>query len=275
MYNGTIIEVFISSPSDVTSERKLIYNLIEEWNIINTKRRKQILRPISWEKDVFSSFGESTQSIINAQILNDADLLIGIFNARIGTPTKEYSSGSVEEIIKHIENNKPAMLFFSNENIDRKNFNIDQYNKLNEFKDWCKEKSVYFEYSNIDEFRDIIRTQLGLMLNNNDYFSISTNELNNNSQQYQKTSQKQKDIIHFLSHLSEFKDNKRLSDFISQIGSFRFNRILPALKNLDILNAEQTLDGTYQIVILHGFHGFSETEIKNIIYSIENGEIDI
>jgi hypothetical protein len=275
MYNGTIIEVFISSPSDVTSERKLIYNLIEEWNIINTKRRKQILRPISWEKDVFSSFGESTQSIINAQILNDADLLIGIFNARIGTPTKEYSSGSVEEIIKHIENNKPAMLFFSNENIDRKNFNIDQYNKLNEFKDWCKEKSVYFEYSNIDEFRDIIRTQLGLMVNNNDYFSISTNELNNNSQQYQKTSQKQKDIIHFLSHLSEFKDNKRLSDFISQIGSFRFNRILPALKNLDILNAEQTLDGTYQIVILHGFHGFSETEIKNIIYSIENGEIDI
>ena len=74
MYNGDIIEVFITSPSDVISERRIVHNLIEEWNIINTKNRKMILRPITWEKDLYSSFGQSAQSIINEQILDEADL---------------------------------------------------------------------------------------------------------------------------------------------------------------------------------------------------------
>ena len=53
MYSGDIIEVFVSSPIDVVTERKIVYKLIEEWNIINTRNRKQILRSITWEKDVY------------------------------------------------------------------------------------------------------------------------------------------------------------------------------------------------------------------------------
>jgi hypothetical protein len=160
MYSGIIIEVFISSPVDVVIERKIVHNLIEEWNITNTRKRKQILRSLSWEKDVYSAFGDSAQSIINKQILDEADILVGIFNTRIGTPTKDYNSGSVEEIMRHINNGKPAMLYFSKANINRETFDEEQYNKLKEFKNWCKDKSVYFEYDDTNNFTDMFRTQL-------------------------------------------------------------------------------------------------------------------
>lgn len=273
MYSGNIIEFFISSPADVVIERKIVHNLIEEWNIINTRKRKQILRSISWEKDLYSTFGESAQSVINKQILDEADVLIGIFNARIGTPTKDYNSGSVEEIMRHIDRNKPAMLYFSNENIDRKTFDVEQYNKLNEFKNWCKDKSVYFEYNDVNNFTNIVRTQIGLLLNDNNYFNSLT-EINH-TEQYQRVSQKQKDIIQFISQLHEFRDNNKLSKYINEIGDFRFKRILPTLKALDIMNADQSLNGTYHIVIMHGFNGYGKQEIENIIASINNGEIDI
>ena len=272
MYSGIIIEVFISSPADVVIERKIVHNLIEEWNITNTRKRKQILRSLSWEKDVYSAFGDSAQSIINKQILDEADILVGIFNTRIGTPTKDYNSGSVEEIMRHINNGKPAMLYFSKANINRETFDEEQYNKLKEFKNWCKDKSVYFEYDDTNNFTDMFRTQLGLLLNDN-YFNLLTND--NNNEQNQKLSQKQKDVIQFLHRLSEFKDNNKLSEYINEIGDFRFKRILPALNNLDIINAEQSVDGRFQVIIRHGFEGYSTQDIEGIIDAINNGEIDI
>ena len=272
MYIGDIIEVFITSPSDVTTERKAVHNLVEEWNIINTKNRKMILRPITWEKDLYSSFGQSAQSIINEQILDEADILIGIFNARLGTPTKDYVSGSVEEIIRHIEKNKPTMLYFSNENIDRTTFDNDQFNKLKQFKDWCKNKSVYFEYNDINEFTNKLRTQIGLLLNKNDYFkSVKKYD---RTEEYQRVSQKQNDIINFLKRLHEFKDHRKMDEFINDVGEFRFKRILPTLKHLDIMNAEQTLDGTFQIAIMNSFERYNKQDIENIIETIKNGEID-
>jgi hypothetical protein len=97
----------------------------------------------------------------------------------------------------------------------------------------------------------------------------------NNNEQNQKLSQKQKDVIQFLHRLSEFKDNNKLSEYINEIGDFRFKRILPALNNLDIINAEQSVDGRFQVIIRHGFEGYSTQDIEGIIDAINNGEIDI
>jgi hypothetical protein len=272
MYSGEIIEVFVSSPTDVVAERKIVYNLIEEWNVINTKKKKQVLRSITWEKDVYSAFGESAQEIINKQILDDADLLIGIFNARLGTPTKDYNSGSVEEIIKHIEKNKPAMIYFSNADIDRKALDIDQLNKLDEFKNWCKGKSVYFEYNDMDNFTNIVRTQLGLSLNNNSYFNSSKK---NDTEQNHGLTQKQKDIIQLLLQISDDRDYKKLEVYIEEIGDYRFKKILPALNELDIIDVVEALSGDKTIVIKQGFEGYSKQDIENIIDDIKGGEISM
>jgi len=272
MYNGEIIEVFVSSPTDVDKERKIVYNIIEEWNIINTRKRKQILRSVTWEKDVYSAFGESVQEIINKQILDDADILIGIFNARLGTPTKEYNSGSVEEIIKHIDKNKPAMIYFSNADIERKILDIEQLKKLDEFKNWCKDKAVYFEYNNLDNFSNIIRTQLGLLLNNNSYFN-SLIKKNDTEKDYRLT-QKQKDIIQLLLQISEDRDFNKLKDYIKEIGNYRFKKITPILKSLNILDVTFVSGGS-NIFRRKGFEEYSKKDIESIIYEIKNGELKV
>jgi len=272
MYNGEIIEVFVSSPVDVITERKIVYKLIEEWNIINTRNRKQILRSITWEKDVYSAFGESAQEIINKQILDDADILIGIFNARLGTPTKNYNSGSVEEIIKHIKKNKPAMIYFSNANIERKSIDIEQLNKLDEFKNWCKDKAVYFEYGDIDNFSNIVRTQIGLLLNNNSYFNSLTKR--NDTEQNHELTQKQNDIIQLLSQISEDRNIKKLEAYIKEIGDYRFKKIIPILKSLDILDVIGAIGGP-TVLTRQGFEEYSKQEIENIIDDIKNGELKV
>jgi hypothetical protein len=272
MYSGEIIEVFVSSPVDVVAERKIVYKLIEEWNIINTRNRKQILRSITWEKDVYSAFGVSAQEIINKQILDDADILIAIFNARLGTPTKDYSSGSVEEIIKHIKKNKPAMIYFSNANIDRKTLDIEQLNKLDEFKNWCKDKSVYFEYSDMNNFENIVRTQIGLLLNDNTYFNSLTKKLV--TEQNHGLTQKQNDIIQLLSQISEDRNLEKLKAYINEIGNYRFKKIAPILKSLNILDVAFMSSGQ-NIFTRHGFERYSKKDIEGIIYEIKNGELKV
>jgi len=59
--------------------------------------------------------GKPAQEFINEQVLEKADLLIAIFWTRIGTPTSEHASGTVEEIEKHIDSEKTTMIYFSSQ----------------------------------------------------------------------------------------------------------------------------------------------------------------
>ncbi|MCV5191608.1 hypothetical protein OFC03_30125, partial [Escherichia coli] len=78
--------------------------------------------------------GASAQTIINNQVLDKCDLLIGVFWTRIGTATSEYSSGTVEEIEKHINTGKPAMLYFSSQPVALDSVDLEQVQNLNLFK---------------------------------------------------------------------------------------------------------------------------------------------
>lgn len=78
--------------------------------------------------------GASPQEIINNQILDKCDFLVGVFWTRIGTATTEYASGTVEEIEKHIAADKPAMLYFSSQPVVMDTVDPDQYSELSKFK---------------------------------------------------------------------------------------------------------------------------------------------
>jgi hypothetical protein len=267
MYNGTIIEVFIASPSDITDERNIVHSLIEDWNIINSQKTKIILKSIRWEKNVYSSFGSTPQNIINEQSLKNADLLIGIFGIRLGTPTEEYESGTVEEIKKHIDSNKPTMIYFSNKKIDPSTFEKDQFDKLQEFKKWCQEKGITFDYLNIEEFKDIVRTQLGLIINNNVYFKID-----NIVENKPLLNSKQKELLSFFKIFGDIQKGKiKIIDFINKIGDYKFSKIVPILKELKILNAMKGRDG-WSVVVMNGYNDYSDKDISDIINDIENGE---
>jgi hypothetical protein len=172
-YLANVYNVMLASPSDVTEELKIARELILEWNNINSFSRRIVLLPINWEYSSYSSFGDRPQEIINQQLLKNADLLIGIFWTRIGTPTGKAISGTVEEIGEHIKSGKPTMLYFSNRDISPDRFNSEQYNAVLAMKEEYQKNGLAFSFSSSNDFRSKFQRQLSLIINNSEYFQES------------------------------------------------------------------------------------------------------
>jgi len=152
----------IASPGDVKEERDIIRDVVLEWNAINSKAKGVVLLPVAWETHAAPLLGETAQAIINRQVLVDADLLIAAFWTRLGTPTGEAASGTVEEIERHIAASKPAMLYFSNANISLKSIDYEQYSALKKFKDICYTKGLCEEYDSTTSFKEKLTRELAI-----------------------------------------------------------------------------------------------------------------
>lgn len=169
-YQATILNVMIASPSDVAEERQLVRDAIYEWNAIHSKQFGIMLNPVGWENNVAPQMGNRPQEIINKSILNDSDILIGIFWTRLGSPTGEYVSGTVEEIAKHCEKNKLASIYISKKAYPD-NINLEQLQLLRDQTEiWLKEGLLEF-YDNHHSFKQKIKDHLSLHIQENEYVS--------------------------------------------------------------------------------------------------------
>jgi hypothetical protein len=164
-FSATVYRVMIASPGDVQAERDVVRDVVHEWNAVNAVRRGIVLLPVGWETDLAPEMGDAPQTIIDKRILKDADLLIGIFWTRIGTPTASYASGAVEEIEEHLAAKKPAMLYFSMAPAVIDSVDPDQYKGLKSFRDSCKSRGVYEIYNDVGDFRHKLATGLQITLN--------------------------------------------------------------------------------------------------------------
>jgi len=169
-YDATVYKVVIASPRDVDKERAIARKAIYKWDDLHSEEKRIILLPIDWETHSYPESGERTQAIINRQIIKDSDLLIGIFWARIGTPTGQAKSGTVEEIEEHISTGKPAMLYFSNKKIDPRKINHKQYEEVKNLKNKYKGMSLYHEFSTAKKFESDLHDHLVLNVNDSGYF---------------------------------------------------------------------------------------------------------
>ncbi len=112
-YQATVFNVMIASPGDVQKERQVATRAIADWNVMHSRSRGIVLLPLAWETHSSPEMGKNPQKILNKQLLDKSDLLVGIFWTRLGTPTDTHPSGTVEEIEEHVAANKPTMLYFS------------------------------------------------------------------------------------------------------------------------------------------------------------------
>jgi len=169
-YNAKVFNVMIASPGDVASERSIIRDVIHEWNAIHSQSRNIVLLPIGWESHSSPEMGRSPQEIINRQILDKCDLLVGVFWTRVGTPTNDYASGTVEEIEKHIQLDKPAMLYFSSQPAAMDTVDPDQITKVKKFKESCQGRGLYEGYDSRADFKEKFYRHLQLKLNEHPLF---------------------------------------------------------------------------------------------------------
>jgi hypothetical protein len=150
----------IASPGDVSTERQIVRVVIHEWNSIHSADRGIVLMPIGWETHASPEMGDRAQAIINRTVLTDCDLLVAVFWTRLGSPTGEAPSGTVEEIEKHLAAGKGAMLYFSSAPVRPESIDHQQYEALLQFKDSCKQRGLVEEYNSPEEFREKFARQL-------------------------------------------------------------------------------------------------------------------
>ncbi len=168
-YQATVIPIMIASPGDVYEEREVVRDVIHMWNYIHSANTRVMLTPAGWETHGSPELGTRSQELINSRILKDCDLLVGIFWTRLGTPTGKADSGTVEEIEKHLQAGKPAMIYFSSRPAAPETIDPDQYKALKEFKNRCGQLGLIGEFENILELKDKFSRQLQLCLNKNEY----------------------------------------------------------------------------------------------------------
>lgn len=161
-FDSRVYRVLIASPSDVEEEREIIVRVIQEWNDLYSHSRKIVLLPLRWETHTAPEYNIRPQEVINRAIVDECDLLVGVFWTRIGSPTGKAESGTLEEIERVGEVGKPVMLYFSRIAIDPDLIDFVQNERLKEFKVNTYPKGLVESYKSLIEFRDKFAKQLEL-----------------------------------------------------------------------------------------------------------------
>jgi hypothetical protein len=116
--------------------------------------------------------------LINQRLLVDCDLLIGVFWTRLGSPTGNEASGTVEEIHRHLNAGKPATIYFFSkpvapESLDRDNMSLLNCSKLSA----CKRIDRVFNDLSISKTQ--VRRQLSIIISSSPYLSSLISTINN------------------------------------------------------------------------------------------------
>lgn len=122
----------VASPSDVPEARDAVHRALHSWNDANARNRNVILLPLRWETSVVPLMGEDAQGIINRQLVDEADIVIALFGARLGQQTPRALSGTAEEMNRAHSAGKPVHPYFSDGPIDR-GADLDELKRLREF----------------------------------------------------------------------------------------------------------------------------------------------
>lgn len=159
-YLATVVNVMIASPGDVARLRAIAVDVVHGWNVIHAESRRIVLMPVTWELGASPAMGGRAQEIINNQLLRRADLLIGIFWTRAGTPTGAATSGTIEEIQEHVSDGKPAMLYFSSEPVAPAALDQEQYGRVRNFRESSRANGLVIDFDSETDFREKLSRQL-------------------------------------------------------------------------------------------------------------------
>ncbi|WP_150119384.1 DUF4062 domain-containing protein [Enteractinococcus helveticum] len=118
-FNANVLQVLIASPGDTIEERNAVERALHGWNASRAEREQVVLLPRRWETDAVPVMGSSGQETINAQLVDKCDIVIALFDARLGQATKNAVSGTAEEIERAAASGKPVHVWFSDAPVSR------------------------------------------------------------------------------------------------------------------------------------------------------------
>ena len=168
MYN-----VMIGAPSDITDEIKVVETIINEWNQLHSRKEKIVMLPLYWKHSSYPTTGTRPQESLDDQLVAKSDLLISLFSTRIGSPTGDELSGTIEEINLHVKSGKPVMVFFRN-SADASKIDLEQFTKLMKYKSEIQSSVYWNDFWDDKDFGELFRKRLQLFIN--DHWSKDTKD---------------------------------------------------------------------------------------------------
>lgn len=118
-FQATVVQVLIASPSDTSEHRDAIEGCLNRWNISRAVGSSVMLLPRRYETSAVPQMGTDGQSVINNQLVKDADVVIAVFANKLGSATPRALSGTVEEIKEAHEAGKHVHVYFSSAPVPR------------------------------------------------------------------------------------------------------------------------------------------------------------
>lgn len=167
MYQANVYKIMIGSPSDIKEEITIAREVFSNWNNLNSEKNRIVLLPIHWSISSYPAVGKHPQKLLNEQLVEKSDLMICIFGTRLGSPTDTEISGTVEEIKEHRKAGKDVMVFFKNSVDDISSVDLQQLQKIKDFKESIKNDVLWQEFSDAKDFEHKLSEKLQLYINDN------------------------------------------------------------------------------------------------------------
>lgn len=149
--NITEYRCLLISPSDVLKEREAIVQVVRGWNGRIGSHLGIRLELVDWESHSTPVLQDTAQEVLNQQIVADADLGIAVFWTRLGSPTKEYPSGSLEEIERLRISGKRVLVYFCDRPIPQERLRDDQYVRLEAERKTLEGQGLIDRYESVDQ----------------------------------------------------------------------------------------------------------------------------
>ena len=146
-YVATVLRVMIASPSDVPEARDAVEKAVHGWNDANARNKGVILQAWRWETSAVPVMGAHPQKLINAQGVDDSDIVFALFGGRLGSPTLDAISGTIEEVDRALELGKPVHMYFSTAPLPN-DVDTTQLDALRAFKKDMQDRGLLGEFNN-------------------------------------------------------------------------------------------------------------------------------
>lgn len=155
-------DILLSCPNDVCEELEILKKVSEGFNRTSGASMGINLQIKHWSTDSFAQTGDEPQKLLNKQFIEDCDLVIGVIWTKLGTPTEEYDSGTVQEIMEAYDSGKQIFIYFSDVPISASKINPEQISKVNNFRKKIEDEKIgmYKSYSSIEDFSKIVTQDL-------------------------------------------------------------------------------------------------------------------
>ncbi|MGO8955506.1 MAG: DUF4062 domain-containing protein [Rhodomicrobium sp.] len=166
--SATVFEAFVSSPQDVSEERKLVSSVLLELNTIYIRSNKLLVWPVMWE-NLSHGRGLDPQDVINRQV-EKFDVFIGILWSRFGTATRRAGSGTEEEFLRALkladDGHAVQFLIFNRKSGFPADVDEEQLKKVRAFQKVIATHGILSHaYKDAQEFESLFRKEMLYYMN--------------------------------------------------------------------------------------------------------------